>query len=220
MYNASSVSQKKRQKGVLSKEEKEDVKMKVMMRKIGVALLVVVLACSCLVGCGAISIDEIKGDWTVDTLNGQSLADYAASVGMDENSSFSNWTITADKKIEATNIAGTQTYNIELKSNGFEVMDGDKIIFSVEYNKDAGTLTYTVEASGNKVTTVMKKGKFEPTQPAEESEEATEDSEEGSEEATEETEETEEGDEESGDEESGDEESGDEESGDESEEEE
>ena len=134
---------------------------------------------------------------------------------MDENSSFSNWTITADKKIEATNITGTQTYNIELKSNGFEVMDGDKIIFSVEYNKDAGTLTYTVEASGNKVTTVMKKGKFEPTQPAEESEEATEDSEEGSEEATEETEETEEGDEESGDEESGDEESGDEESGDE-----
>ena len=135
--------------------------MKAMMKKIGLALIMGVLACVCLVGCGAIAIDDIKGDWTIDTIDGMSQADYAASLGVDASQCYSNWTIGADKKLTDTNPNGSTSYDIELKGNGFEAKQNGEIQFSVEFNKDAGTLTYEVEMGGKKVKTVMKKGTFD-----------------------------------------------------------
>ena len=141
--------------------------MKATLKRIGISLIAAVLACLCLVGCGAIAIEDIKGDWTIDTINGMSLADYAASVGMDEDTCALNWTISDDKKLTTTNAVGSTTLDMELKSNGFEVMENGKLAFSVEFNKDAGTLTYSVDANGNKVTTVMKKGTYTPSNASE-----------------------------------------------------
>lgn len=138
--------------------------MKTMMRKIATLLIVTAFACVGLVGCGAISIDEIKGDWTMDSINGQSMADYAAGAGLDVNMVYVNWTINDDNTITSTNVAGTGTIKMELKSNGFEATEeasGGK--FSVEYDKDAGTLTYKVDQGGQVNTCVMKKGTFTPT---------------------------------------------------------
>ena len=156
--------------------------MKVMKKKVLALVLVLALACVGLVGCGAIDINDIKGEWTLDTINDQSLSDFAASLGSDENLLFVNWTINEDKTITTTNAVASGKLTMELKSNGFEASEeGSENKFSVEYNKDAGTLTYKVEEGGTVNTCVMKKGTFTPTEtetaePAgeEESEEAAE----------------------------------------------
>ena len=135
--------------------------MKAMVKKIGIALIAGVLSCVCLVGCGAISIDDIKGDWTADSINGQSVADYAASLGMGPEAAVTNWTIKDDNTLTSTNITGTLEFDMDLKSNGFELKQkGQSDIFaSVAYDKDAGTLSFTMkDANGADIKYVMKKG--------------------------------------------------------------
>ena len=51
------------------------------MKKIVSAVLVFVMMLS-LAGCG-ISYDDIKGDWTAKTINGMTIDEYAASLGVD-----------------------------------------------------------------------------------------------------------------------------------------
>ena len=53
------------------------------MKKIVSAVLVFVMMLS-LAGCG-ISYDDIKGDWTAKTINGMTIDEYAASLGVDPN---------------------------------------------------------------------------------------------------------------------------------------
>ena len=50
------------------------------MKKIVSAVLVFVMMLS-LAGCG-ISYDDIKGDWTAKTINGMTIDEYAASLGV------------------------------------------------------------------------------------------------------------------------------------------
>ncbi len=141
--------------------ERKEKKMKAVMKKISLALVVGVLACVCLVGCGAISIDDVKGDWTIDTIGGQSLADYAAANGVDASTLVSNWTIKDDKTMTSTNITGTAEFTLELKSNGFELKQKgqDAIFASVLFDKNAGTLSYEQQdATGKTVKMVFKKG--------------------------------------------------------------
>ncbi|MCR4604580.1 MAG: hypothetical protein K5639_01110 [Eubacterium sp.] len=130
--------------------------------KLAIVLAVAVVACFALVGCGEIKIDDIKGDWTVDTINGQSLADYAASIGITEGQAVTNITINDDKTMTSTNAVTSEEFDIELKGNGFEVKQkGQSAVFmSVTYDKDKQTLSYKIkDASGNEVEYVMKKGK-------------------------------------------------------------
>ncbi|MEE3467639.1 MAG: hypothetical protein VZQ83_04295 [Eubacterium sp.] len=139
--------------------------MKTMLKKVGLALAIGVLSCVCLVGCGAISMDDIKGDWTTDTMDGQALADYAAANGIaDAGMLVSNWTIKDDKTLISENVTGTLEFDMELKSNGFELKQkGQSDIYcSVLFDKDAGTLSFdTKDANGGTVKCVMKKGKGE-----------------------------------------------------------
>ena len=135
--------------------------MKAMVKKIGIMLIAGVLSCVCLVGCGAISIDDIKGDWTADTINGQAVADYAASLGVPTEAAVTNWTIKDDKTLTSSNVTGTIEFDMDLKSNGFELKQkGQSDVFaSVKYDKDAGTLTFAMKNSdGSTLTYVMKKG--------------------------------------------------------------
>ena len=149
--------------------------MKAMSKKIVTLVLVLAFACVGLVGCGAISIDEIKGDWTLDTIDGKSLADYAAETGVTEDFLYSNWTINDDKTVSSSSALGEGKLSMELKSNGFEAKDdASGINFSVEYNKDAGTLTYKMDAGTGAMTYVMKKGTYTPSEAEEDTEEASE----------------------------------------------
>ena len=64
------------------------------MKKIVSAVLVFVMMLS-LAGCG-ISYDDIKGDWTAKTINGMTIDEYAASLGVDPSQATVNVNITED----------------------------------------------------------------------------------------------------------------------------
>ena len=146
------------------------------LSKVLVTAAVAVMMCFILVGCGEIKIDDIKGDWTLDTIDGKPLSEIASGTGVDEGMLAVNWTIKEDKTITSTNATSSEEFTMELKSNGFEVKEKGKseVFFSVEYDKSKQTLSYKLNMSGTEATYVMKKGTAEigASSDAEESEDA------------------------------------------------
>jgi hypothetical protein len=145
----------------------EELKMKKigLLKKVVTAVLAGAMMCSVLTACGgAIKMDDIKGDWTTDKMNGQTVAEYAASIGASEGQCVTNWTIKEDDTATVTSVGGSADYDIERKSDGFEVYEKgaekkkENIQFSVSFNKDAGTLTYKVNLGGADNEIVLKKG--------------------------------------------------------------
>lgn len=104
----------------------------------------------------------MKGDWIYEKIAGETVADYAKKLGVDESSFASVWTFTDDKVI-IKSAAATEERNVQYKSNGAEVMkkdSKDEIDMSVTYENDK--LTFKVKGSdGNDYEYVMKKGTME-----------------------------------------------------------
>ena len=133
------------------------------LSRMAVVLAIAVVMCLTLVGCGSIKIDDIKGDWTLDTIDGKSLDEIGSGSGVDPGLLVVNWTIKDEKTLVSTNATTTEEMAIELKSNGFEVKQQgkDEVFFSVTYDKDKQTLTYKLNMAGTESTYVMKKGTAE-----------------------------------------------------------
>ena len=123
------------------------------MKKIVSAVLVFVMMLS-LAGCG-ISYDDIKGDWTAKTINGMTIDEYAASLGVDPSQATVNVNITEDDKMTMVTANGETKFDYERRSDGIEVkMEGkDEIYMSMAYDKDNGQ---TMEV-------VLEKGKADMT---------------------------------------------------------
>lgn len=106
--------------------------------------------------------DKMKGDWIYETIAGDSVADYAAKLGVDESSFASVWTFTDDKVI-IKSVAATEEHNVQYKSNGAEVMEvgsTDKIQMSVKLENDK--LSFKLKGTdGKEYDYVMKKGTME-----------------------------------------------------------
>jgi hypothetical protein len=113
-----------------------------------------------LAGCGEIPYDEITGDWTTKSINGQSAEDYAADHGVTKGSIASNLTITDDGRAVMANYAVSQNYTYERKSNGIVLKQEDSgdVVMPIECNADEQTLSYSVDANGTKLIVVMEKG--------------------------------------------------------------
>ena len=89
------------------------------MKKIVSAVLVFVMMLS-LAGCG-ISYDDIKGDWTAKTINGMTIDEYAASLGVDPSQATVNVNITEDDKMTMVTANGETKFDYERRSDGIEV---------------------------------------------------------------------------------------------------
>ena len=133
--------------------------MKKVTKKLALALVAAMVMGMCLVGCGTVQKD-VDGDWTLDKVNGQALADWAAANNMELGNASMNMNV-KDGKATVTNFAGTTNYDVEYKSNGFEVKQDGNILFSVSYNKDAQTLSYKFNMNGTEFDYEMKKGTSE-----------------------------------------------------------
>lgn len=109
------------------------------MKKIVSAVLVFVMMLS-LAGCG-ISYDDIKGDWTAKKINGMTIDEYAASLGVDPSQATVNVNITEDDKMTMVTANGETKFDYERRSDGIEVkMEGkDEIYMSMAYDKDKKT---------------------------------------------------------------------------------
>lgn len=104
----------------------------------------------------------MKGDWIYETIAGESIADYAAKLGVDESAFASVWTFTDDKVI-IKSVTATEEHNVQYKSNGAEVMEvgsTDKIQMSVKLENDK--LSFKLKGTdGKEYDYVMKKGTME-----------------------------------------------------------
>ena len=70
--------------------------MKKATKKLALVLVAAMVMGLCLVGCGSIVKDTL-GDWCVDTVNGQPVAEYAAAAGVTEDMMQFNMKIEEDK---------------------------------------------------------------------------------------------------------------------------
>ncbi len=134
------------------------------MKKIVSAVLVFVMMLS-LAGCG-ISYDDIKGDWTAKTINGMTIDEYAASLGVDPSQATVNVNITEDDTLTITSTNGSQKFDYERRSNGIELKEEgkDEIYMSMTYDKDKKTLTYKMDlGNGQTMEVVLEKGKADIT---------------------------------------------------------
>lgn len=135
------------------------------MKKVSARMAAIILAVG-LTGCGRVSYDDITGDWTTKTVNGLTVEEYADSLGVDKTQAATNMTITDDDKIASASAGASQNFVYARKSDGIEVKeeDNDAALMFMKYDKDAKTLTYSVDlGSGQTMTIVMEKGKADLT---------------------------------------------------------
>ena len=137
----------------------------IIMKKIIKSIVAIAMAAvmvMALAACSGSAKDKMKGDWIYEKIAGETVADYAKKLGVDESSFASVWTFTDDKVI-IKSAAATEERNVQYKSNGAEVMkvgSKDEIDMSVTYENDK--LTFKVKGSdGNDYEYVMKKGTME-----------------------------------------------------------
>ena len=130
-------------KNVLKEEETKE--MKKTFKVVAAMLLVVVMMMS-LTACG-VDMSKIKGDWTLSTIGGKSIADVAAEKGIAECFLITNYTIT-DKEIkndtlnpDGSGAHTSSTFTLKQRSNGVEGYLGDQLAVSLIFDEKANTLT-------------------------------------------------------------------------------
>ncbi len=141
------------------------------MKKLTKRLAVVFMICAmafAMTACGEIDMNKIKGDWTIQTINGKTPEEVAAENGVDVYLVNKNYTLT-DKTFTIKEASGQVECPIEVCSNGFNfTLAGSK--GGCEYDEKAGTLKYGI----NSDVWILKKGTSDITAPAAPAEEGGE----------------------------------------------
>lgn len=134
------------------------------MKKI-IALVLMAAVMLCCTACG-LDMSKVKGDWTLATVGGKPVEQIVEEQGVLPVQVAMNGTVT-DKDFTLANAATSNTYKINIKSNGFEcVDDSNTVILGVVYDKDNDTLSFDMATSdGSAVTYVMKRGTADLTLP-------------------------------------------------------
>ena len=109
-------------------------------------------------------MSKVKGDWTLETAAGKTVAELAEGSGKDPASVTMNATVT-DDSFTLSSITGSVTYKIQVRANGFECLDDSKnVVMGVVYDSAKDTLTFQLkQADGNVMDCVMKKGTVDLT---------------------------------------------------------
>ena len=131
--------------------------MKNTIKKIAAFVLTAAIVLCC-ASCG-LDMSKVKGDWTLETVGGKTVAELAASSGFDPAFLTINATVT-DDTFTLTQATGSTSYSIQVRANGFECYDADKnLVYGILYDSAKDTLTFQApDAAGNLVEHVMKKG--------------------------------------------------------------
>ena len=125
-------------------------------------ILAIVLAAAvviCCTACGGLDMSKVKGNWTLETAAGKTVAELAEGSGKDPASVTMNATVT-DDSFTLSSVTGSETYKIQVRANGFECLDDSKnVVMGVVYDSAKDTLTFQLkQADGNVMDCVMKKG--------------------------------------------------------------
>ena len=130
--------------------------MKTMKKVLAIVLMAAVVVCC--TACG-LDMSKVKGDWTLETAAGKTVAELAESSGKDPASVTMNATVT-DDSFTLSSVTGSDTYKIQVKANGFECLDDSKnVVMAVIYDSAKDTLNFQLaQPDGNVMDCVMKKG--------------------------------------------------------------
>lgn len=128
------------------------------MKKILAVVLMMAAVVVCCTACG-LDMSKVKGDWTLETAAGKTVAELAEGSGKDPASVTMNATVT-DDSFTLSSVTGSDTYKIQVKGNGFECLDDAKnVVMSVTYDSDKDTLNFQLaQPDGSVMDCVMKKG--------------------------------------------------------------
>ena len=131
--------------------------MKNTIKRIAAFVLTAAIVICC-ASCG-LDMSKVKGDWTLETAGGKTVDELAAANGCDPAYVAMNATVT-DDTFTLTSSAGSFSYSIKVKANGFECYDANKnLAVGVIYDSAKDTLSFqATDAAGNLVEHVMKKG--------------------------------------------------------------
>ena len=77
---------------------KKGIIMKKVIKSV-IALAMAAVMVMALAACSGSAKDKMKGDWIYEKIAGETVADYAKKLGVDESSFASVWTFTDDKVI-------------------------------------------------------------------------------------------------------------------------
>ena len=83
---------------------------KIMKSVIAIAMSAVMVMA--LAACSGSAKDKMKGDWIYETIAGDSVAEYAAKLGVDESAIASVWTFIDDKLI-IKSVTTTEEHNVQ-----------------------------------------------------------------------------------------------------------
>ena len=127
------------------------------MKKI-IAIVLMAAVMLCCTACG-LDMNKVKGDWTLETAAGKTVAELAEGSGKDIASVTMNATVT-DDSFTLSSVTGSVTYKIQVRANGFECLDDSKnVVMGVIYDSAKDTLTFQLkQADGTVLDYVMKRG--------------------------------------------------------------
>ncbi len=118
------------------------------MKKLFAAALALMMALS-LTACRTIDMGRVTGSWTLSTIDGKTVGEYAGALSVDVSQAAVNVTVT-ETEYTTSNINETATYPIKATGNGFEVLksEGGEKIMTVMFDSKADTLAYSVSVDG------------------------------------------------------------------------
>ena len=125
------------------------------VRNVFVSLILMTMCVFALTGCG-VDMEKLKGNWTVDTIDGKSVAEYAAEKQLTEEQACFNINI-SDEELVQTFANGVEAkYKVVVRSNGIECEQDGKLAATYIYENDE--LTSSVDFGAGEAKVVMKKG--------------------------------------------------------------
>ncbi|MBP1542508.1 MAG: hypothetical protein J6A16_00315 [Oscillospiraceae bacterium] len=137
------------------------------MKKLIAFIAVLAMTVLCTACAGKVDISKIKGDWTISTINGYTLEEYAETIGTDKTEAIVNITVT-DDTFTSTNITGSQSFKYDEAADGIQVKDdAGNLLAKVLYDSEKDSISYTLSlGNGNSIECVFARGTAEISAPA------------------------------------------------------
>ena len=137
--------------------------MKRVTKKLALVLVAAMAMAMCLVGCG-VDMNKMKGDWIISTINGKSVADFAAENGVVEAQAMKTFNITDETATisafdSSTGEVQTTSGKITVRKDGVEAdILGVTWPFKL---MDNGNLTFKLDQGGTTYEYVLVKGTYD-----------------------------------------------------------
>ena len=111
------------------------------IKMLTVTILAVVMLVT-MTACGGASFD-LDGTWNVSTINGLAIDEVAAAAGVEAAVLNTQWVFDGES-VTGSTVGGEQVMVVDAKDNGVDLSVEGEIAYSMVYDAEADTLTYSL----------------------------------------------------------------------------